>query len=102
MTGNELKAKLRAAGVASDSCRWVRIAPGTILAQVLVKQRKPLGFWSVSLPRGAETKVIASRIIAAEGIDVNEVQFLASHKDFSPEERAVIDAGGTIDGWCAG
>ena len=99
MTGKELKAKLRAAGVATESCRWVRISPQTILGKVIAKQGKPLGFWSVTLPRGAQMKEIASRVLTAEEIDVNEVQFLASHDDFSPEERAIIDSGGTVDGW---
>jgi hypothetical protein len=99
MTGKELKAKLRRADVASESCRWVRIPPGTILAKVAAEQGMPLGHWAVTLPRGTGMKAIASRILAAEGIDAGEIQFLASADDFSAEERALIDAGGTVDGW---
>jgi hypothetical protein len=99
MTGKELKQKLRAAGVASESCRWLRIAPETILGEALTRAGKPLGFWSVTLPRGKRTAELAAEVLRAEGIDPAQVQFLASHDDFSPEERAVIDAGGTVDGW---
>jgi len=87
--------------VASDSCVWDRAPAGTILAQVLAKHGMPLGCWCVTLPRGLGMEAIASRVLAGEGIDPKEVRFLASKKDFSPEERSIIDAGGRVDGWSA-
>ena len=44
-------------------------------------------------------RAIASRVLAAEGIDVAEVRFLANPADLSPEERAIIYGGGAVDGW---
>jgi hypothetical protein len=99
MNGKELRKKLRAAGVASDSCRLLRIAPETILGEALMRAGKPLGFWSVTLPRGKRMEEIASAVLAAEGIDPAGAQFLACQDDFSDEERAIIDAGGRVDGW---
>jgi hypothetical protein len=77
----------------------VNISPQTTLGQIIIKQGLPQGYWSVTLPRGANMKERASSVLRAEGIDPEQVQFLANPNDFSEPERAIIESGGEVDGW---